>query len=158
MSEFFELAQRISESIIAKEQMSLSDQNIDQIDRGAIGIDDLQKIVSDCLNTSIGSINCYPGLPSRQCFNIAVFIALESPALVRKRNGHLSCAMAIEKIVLHMDGDCKGVTHNAIFITDHWDAKAIEKWKTFLVRIKKKSQLEIYMIDRLVNGNVVKIS
>jgi hypothetical protein len=100
-------------------------------------------------------INCYPGIPGHKCHDFALFISLQSPVYNRngRRSGlhHINCRTAMEKIVQHMQGYCRGQTHTVLFITDNWDVPAFEEWRSNLLEVKKDALLEIYL---LVAGRV----
>jgi len=91
-------------------------------------------------NSSIKSINCYPGLPGADCHELAIFISLSSAKYKNYAKGskskHLSFSDALEKIVQHMQGYCFKQTKTAILITDSWDADIFSKWQSNLQVIR----------------------
>jgi len=154
MAEFRILAEKITAAIISMELGASGDDGFSAPKSGVIRVGDLPGIIEKCAGICRQEFNLYPGIPGDRCHGLAVFVALASPSLVKGRRGHLSCGMAIEEIVRHMDADCRGKTEHALFLTDHWDTAAAEKWKTFLLRIKQQRHLEIYLIDRLTGANL----
>jgi hypothetical protein len=90
-------------------------------------------------------VNCYPGMPSNQCFDTAYFFALGKP-YIRTKRGNYTCRIAIEKVVLHMQGYCPDKTRYAILVTDNWDKNAYDYWYYNLQRIKGKAYMEAYLV------------
>lgn len=117
---------------------------------GGIRPGEIADIIAGTMATGSGSMNCYPGIPGYACCDLSVFVSLNSPAY-RKGRGHLSCRMAMEKIVQHMQGWCLNKTHYAVLITDNWDASAFDAWRGNLEQIKDHAHIEIY----LLSGNSV---
>lgn len=105
---------------------------------------ELPRIVSDIIGHR--PINCYPGIPSDRCFDLAFFISLTSPVYTGGRRGHYSCRQAIEKVVQHMQGLCVNETKHAILLTDSWDALAYNEWREFLLKINKVTIFDIYLM------------
>lgn len=102
----------------------------------------LREIMTDLLVTD--NINFYPGIPSHQCCDLALFISLRSRTYAR--GGHLGCADAMSRLVQHMQGACSGKTTTAVFVTDNWDSAAFDAWSGNLARINESSRLEIYLL------------
>ncbi|MDK2846340.1 MAG: hypothetical protein PWR18_942 [Synergistales bacterium] len=105
---------------------------------------DLPKIVSTALGRQ--KFNVYPGESSDECHELAFFISLSSPTLIKGKRGHLSCRKAIEKVVQHMQGNCIETTRIAILITDSWDALAADEWGSNLRQISRMAHIEMYLI------------
>lgn len=97
---------------------------------------------------STDPVNCYPGTPCAECYDLAYFVSLNRlPYKKPYAKGHISCATAIQKVVQHMQGSCPGKTSAAIIITDYWDPAAFEPWKANFRRIKLNAVVEIYLIS-----------
>lgn len=108
---------------------------------------DIPKIIFDALGGE-NNINCYPGNPCGYCSDLAFFVSFTSTKYKRPRDRyHLSCNQAMECLVRHMQGICRGQTKNAILITDNWDAAAFYRWGSNLSTIRSESNLEIYLLN-----------
>lgn len=123
---------------------------------GGIEPKDLPSVIGEQGKVASGW-NCYPGLPDGQCCVSAVFYSLTLGvfALAKKpikgEIKHLSFSEAIKEIIQHW-ARCQN-TKNIVFVTDNWDAKAFDKWRLTLEKIKSKIQekngfFEIYLIMR----------
>lgn len=131
MGEFRSLAESIVRDI---EKIASSE--------GLIGKKELQLITSDSMQEDF---NLYPGTPSNKCCPFAVFIALSSSRLVRPRGGMIDFRTMLDCFVRHMNVDCKGKTHSAMIITDHWEVNAYEFWSSAINHIRERAQIEIYL-------------
>lgn len=117
----------------------------ERINDSGIYADEIPEIIDRSFNRN--EINCYPGSPSNECFDFVLFIALQASPYA-KGKGHLSFEKAIEKIVQHLQGYCAGKARNAVFITDSWDPKVFEKWRSNLKQIIRTVTLfEIYLLS-----------
>ena len=102
--------------------------------------------IAGIINSRVGQVNCYPGIPSASCCKEAFFVSLRSKEYATGR-GHISCRTALEKLVQHMQGHCINVTDVAILITDSWDVKAYDEWRSNIKQIKKNAQVEVYIVN-----------
>jgi hypothetical protein len=98
--------------------------------------------------------NCYPGIPGSVCCREAFFVSLTSKQYVIGK-GHLSFRGAIELVVKHMQGPCKGITKVAIIIADSWDPSAYSEWQANIEQIKSEALVEAYLI---VEGRTTLVS
>jgi hypothetical protein len=112
------------------------------------------KEIPDIVSGAVGEpINCYPGIPGRNCYRIAVFLSLvkifgSSKAQMR----HLYFEEALQKFVQHMQGACPGTTEVAIFITDSWDHAVYRKWRSNVEVIRRNGDLvEFFLVDERRN-------
>jgi hypothetical protein len=114
----------------------------------------LPELAKDAIGRG-NEINCYPGIPGHKCYDFALFISLQSPTYNKngRRSGihHMNCGTAMEKIVQHMQGYCRGKTNTVLFITDNWDVPAFEEWRSNLLQVRNDALFEIYL---LVAGRV----
>lgn len=133
MGDFKKVADRIAASIFEKMK-----------NEGGVSVDKIPQIVAESFPEEGGEVNCYPGVPSFHCFEIAFFVSLCSPPY-RKGRGHLTCRQAMEKIVQHMQGACYAKTHVAVLFTDNWDAPAFDEWRANLKKITDQHHIEIYL-------------
>lgn len=92
-----------------------------------------------------GRVNCYPGNPGGGCHSMAYFFSLKNPELARG-GGHLTCKVALGKLVKHFTGSCLGITRGAVFITDNWDPVAYSEWRTTIKNLQKECLIEFYLI------------
>ncbi|WP_307403062.1 hypothetical protein [Desulfofundulus luciae] len=120
---------------------------IDELKNNNQGIrsDDIPRIVQEAVGHGSGEINCYPGIPSSRCYDIALFISLNSPSYA-KGKGHLNCRQAIEKLVQHMQGNCHRRTRIALLITDNWDPAAFYDWEANIRNIRAEAHVEAYLL------------
>jgi len=116
-----------------------------------ISPDDISDIVSNTVGNRFGAINCYPGIPGYGCCQMAFFVSLTSKSFIGNKRGHLDFFSAIEKIVQHMQGSCKGETYTAILFTDSWNSSAVDKWRDNLRQIAKDAHIEMYY----TNGDTI---
>jgi len=69
-----------------------------------------REVISDSREPSVvlgEPVNLYPGKGGFSCFEIAIFVSLTSPLYTRGR-GHFSFRQAVEKMVQHAQGTCRG--------------------------------------------------
>ena len=110
--------------------------------------------IQDIITRNIGEVNCYPGIPADKCHQIAFFIALHGK--MAKGKGHMNVASMMEKVVQHMQGNCQGITKNAVIISNAWWHDHIEKWHENIKALKNNGvYFEAYLIG--LEGQVSKI-
>ena len=90
-------------------------------------------------------VNFYPSSEPSECCSSLIVVSLS--AKNARGSGHLKFEDAIERIILHAQGVCKGTTRNVVLITDSWIAKDHQKWASNLETIKAEGvQFEAYLI------------
>ncbi len=149
MGEFYGIAEGILERI--KEQMDgvfrsdereiITDIEVEDIGKRGLTVNEVRNIAYSRVSKNI---NFYPGIPGAPCYNLAVFVSLNSPIHARGTK-HLKFRKALETIVQHMDR-CINTTKTIVFITDSWDAKAFDEWEGMLEKIRHEIHFEIYLI------------
>lgn len=139
MGEFENVARRIAAEISAKMQ---SREKIDPSE------------IAEILGLGVGQINCYPGIPSGRCCDLAFFVSLKNKNYATGR-GHLDFGAAVSLLVKHMQGGCADVTRNAVIITDSWDDAAYGEWRANVQNIKQSRLVEAYLIT---GGKVTQVN
>jgi hypothetical protein len=123
--EFFDVAQRIAR----------------RATEGGISINE----IGDILQAEHGEVNCYPGVPSGQCHDIAYFFSFEG--LLRKRGQRQNFEATLQNLIRHFQGKCGRVTGAGCVITDSWWAPNYEKWRDNTEQIRGDGvHLEFYLI------------
>ena len=90
-------------------------------------------------------VNCYPGIPDDECYDLAIFISLSGR--LKKGRGHYWFGQILEEFVQHFQGRCAGKTLSAVIITDSWVASDYEKWQGNIEAIRRSGvYLETYLI------------
>jgi len=93
--------------------------------------------------------NCYPGIPGHPCYELALFISLQSREYIGNSRGHLTFREALIKLVQHMLGSCFDTTRTAVLITDNWNPNALDEWQSTIRRVVALTNLhlEIYLLQ-----------
>jgi hypothetical protein len=112
------------------------------------------EIIREIRINNANAVNCYPGLPSKNCYDLAIFISLSSTRYIKGTRGHLDCRKAIEKVVQHMQGNCKHRSKYALLLVDSWNVSAYDEWMANLQQISRHSIFEIYLMTK---GNISRI-
>lgn len=109
---------------------------------GGLNTDDISEIAGQEIG---GDINCYPGVPSDSCHQVAVFISLHGKLRKGKRWPY-NFSKILQAIIQHMS-TCANITKDIVLITDSWWATDFENWQGNINGIMKRGvNLEVYLI------------
>ena len=93
-------------------------------------------------------VNFYPSTEPAVCCSTLVVISLSGRN--SRGNGHLKFEDALERIILHAQGVCEGVTRDVVLMTDSWNARDYQKWAVNLEKIKAHNvQFEAYLLGEM---------
>lgn len=112
-------------------------------DRIASRIDSSHRIKNNPQHNS--HINLYPGEKGIYCCDKSIFVSIEGIYAIGK--GHLSFETMLKTFMQHMN-DCGHVTRDIGFISNSWDPKKYEQYKSHIRDlIKQGITFEAYFID-----------
>jgi hypothetical protein len=113
---------------------------------GGIAENQLLEIVRKSGQSYTGSaFNCYPGLPGDQCYPLALFVSLSGK--LRRGPWWYTFPRILVALDQHFYGKCRGQTREGVVITDTWESRAYEEWKTNIENMKQDGvSLEIYLV------------
>jgi len=112
--------------------------------RHGVRPEEIPGIIGDV--TGLSEFNCYPGYPGNICYPVAFFVSLNS-RVVAKGRGHLHFQKILDCFIEHMLVKCDGITKNAIMVTDSWDARIAYSKRSFIDKIRKQANVELYILS-----------
>lgn len=113
------------------------------------------KEIADIVSSSLGEVNCYPGIPTSNCYDVAFFISLSEAKA--KGNRHLTFIRMINSFVRHFQKSCLTKTRHAVIITDNWWTQDYEKNLRYIESFKRNGiRIEAYFIDP--SGKIIQIN
>ena len=96
-------------------------------------------------------INFYPSEHKGACCDLAVFVSITGKKYTKyKKKGTTSSynfSDVLEAFCKHMQGDCVGITHQSVIITDSWNPDVWEQYRSRIKAVMKgRNEVEIYLI------------
>ena len=157
MGKYFDFADNFRKNLLDREDVALDLEDYPEIERhershgrhSGISPHQLPDIIDRTFGP-LGRYNCYPGVPGHGCYALAVFVSMQLKEFKGNTRGHLTLRGAIEKLIQHIIGSCPGHTQDAVLLTDNWDPNVIQEWRSTVINIMKRDNVnfEIYLITR----------
>lgn len=135
----------IDEGVLRKGEFSeIINSIVDKLHQKNDGVnsEEISQIIQKA--TGLSEFNCYPGYPSTMCHQTVFFISLNSKKIV-SGGGHLHFRKIFDCLIEHMLLKCQGITTNAIIITDSWDARIASSKQSFIDKIERQANIELYI-------------